>query len=97
MSIRVKPQPYVGESRVALFINDRTNKVSNKLHQMRKQETFLSAQQAEGYTATLSHELKAPLSTLVFFVKLILDILLAKARQDSSLKKAIGHCHMVQG
>lgn len=31
ISIKVKPQPYHGEQRVALFINDRTNKVYSKL------------------------------------------------------------------
>ena len=95
ISIRVKPQPYFGKSRVALFINDRTKKVQDKLRSMREQESFLDAQQAEGYTATISHEMHSPLESLVWFVDKIARALLAITAPNASMIQAQSYCNLV--
>lgn len=75
LSLRVKPQIYKGYSRVALFVNDKTKKVAKKLDYMQQQESFLSAQQAEGYTSLIKHELDVPLGTCIHFLAVIADLL----------------------
>ena len=55
-------------------MSDATKKIWAKVEKMRTQELQQQAQQAESYTATLSHEMRTPLATALFFLKSIMDM-----------------------
>ena len=59
---------------------------------MKRQESFLTAQQAEGYTATINHELLAPIKTIIFLISLVLKILKKIAGQDPQLLQIKNYC-----
>ena len=63
---------------------------------MKRQESFLTAQQAEGYSSTIKHELLAPIKTIIFFIKMISKILENIAGQDPHLLKIQSYCVMVK-
>ena len=63
---------------------------------MRQQESFLTAQQAEGYTAMINHELEAPIDTIIFLMTLIMKLLSKIAGQDPRLKQIKNYCITVK-
>jgi len=75
LKIRVKPQSYLGKPAEAIFISDCTKKVRSTILQKQKQEQANIAQQTESFTSTVSHEMRTPLGSSVFFVKQIIALL----------------------
>ena len=63
---------------------------------MKRHESFLTAQQAEGYTSTINHELSAPIKTIIFFVTEISKILEKVAGQDPYLLQIQNYCILVK-
>ena len=66
---------YLGKPATAIYLNNYTKKIKEKLYRMKEQETAQRDQQAESYTSTLSHEMRTPLFTIIFFLKTILETL----------------------
>ena len=75
--MQIKLQPCGGKPAIALFVNDKTTKMRGKFLQMQRQEHNMKTRQSESYTATLSHEMRTPLLSIIFFlncVKMILEM-----------------------
>ena len=55
-------------------MNDATSKVNNKIEKLKRHEKKQSEMQTESFTGTVSHEMKTPIQTLIFFIKMILTL-----------------------
>ena len=62
VSIKVKKQVYLGEEAIAIHIRDVSKKILAKLYFLQNREKLQQAKQTESYTATVSHEMRTPLS-----------------------------------
>ena len=62
----------MGSAAIALFINDATSKVINKVERLKKHEKKQSEIQTESFTGTVSHEMRTPIQTLIFFMRMFL-------------------------
>ena len=60
-SIKVKKQLYLGNAAIAIYINDCTKKIREKLTQISKKEEKVSALHAESFTSTVNHEMNTPI------------------------------------
>lgn len=67
VKIRVKRQFYNGRRAIAIYIRDQTLKIKSRLHHHELEERHRTSQQAESYTSTVSHELKTPVQSVIFF------------------------------
>mmetsp|Transcript_25398 Transcript_25398/g.31784 ORF Transcript_25398/g.31784 Transcript_25398/m.31784 type:complete len:85 (+) Transcript_25398:1206-1460(+) len=56
-------------------MTDVTKKICSRIGEKRLMEEQLRAQQAESYTATLSHEMRTPLASIMFFLDFILKFI----------------------
>ena len=62
ISMKIKQnQEYGGWPATGLFIRTVTNKIHDKITNMRAREIEIERQQAESYQATICHELRTPL------------------------------------
>ena len=75
ISIEVKPLRFQGRQMVALYMKDRTSKLLNRIENWNRQQERLKARQTEGYTATLSHEMRTPLLNVIYFIEKVILIL----------------------
>ena len=71
---------YLGEPALVFFIKDYTKKIKSKLLQMEMQEQVHIDRQVENFTATVSHEMRNPVATSLFFLAHVL-----KAMMQSSI------------
>ena len=69
MTMRFKKQAYVGKSAIALYVTDHTKIMRRKLARMRLQEEEQLEQQTENFSSTVSHEMRTPILSIIFFVK----------------------------
>ena len=67
LRIKVKRQLYAGIPAIAVFISDITKKVNQLINEKHIQERQHIAKQAENFTSTVSHEMRTPLATILFF------------------------------
>jgi signal transduction histidine kinase len=51
-----------------------TVKIREKLHSLRLKEKQQSEIQAQSFTSTVSHEMRTPIATNLFFVQMILNL-----------------------
>ena len=73
--MQIKRQVYVGKPVIALYIRDKTEHVHEKLLMMQFKEESQMKQQAESFTSTISHEMRTPILTIIFFLQQIMDML----------------------
>ena len=69
LTIRVKKQVYLGEAALAIYMNDISSKITTKLNCFLNQEKMHQAQQIESYTATISHEMRTPISSIIYLLE----------------------------
>ena len=55
---------------------------------MQRQEQYLKSQQAENFTSMISHEMRAPLLSMIFFLEQIMSILMANHRSKEDYAQA---------
>ena len=67
--IKVNRQSYEGKASIVILVRDVSEKINHRMQQIKIQEQKIEAQQAESFTATVSHEMKTPLGSILFFVK----------------------------
>jgi len=75
LAIEVRCQSYKCKAAIAIYINDVTKKINGKVKEMHHREKQQEATQTESFTATMSHEMRTPLGTVLFFIKLIQDLI----------------------
>ena len=69
MSVRVSKQEYFGKPAVVLLMTDVTKKIHSRLRAKHAQEKEQKAQHAENFQSTVSHEMRTPLESILFFVR----------------------------
>ena len=77
LSIKVKKQNYLGRPSTSLYIRDVTKKIMDKIEQIVHQEERVKSQQSETFTSSVSHEMRTPLNSTIFFLKQIMAMLAA--------------------
>ena len=85
----------MGEPAVALYMNDATGKVREKLRQLAEHEIKQTASQTESFTSTVSHEMRTPIQTMLFMLGLLLKILQAVPMDPNDIKNAINYCTII--
>ena len=93
--MRIERQAYIGKPALALYISDRTNKMHEKLSNMVQREEEQSNQQTENFTSTLSHEMRTPLLTILFFLQRIIAILSNVPIDLNKVPEAIKYCKIM--
>ena len=78
ISLRVKRHLFLGRPSFVLYINDYTKKAIEKLAQIRRQEEHYRTQQAENFKAVVSHEMRTPIMSIIFFIKQVIIVLSTK-------------------
>ena len=68
LNIKVKRQSYEGKSAIVIFIHDVSKKINSKIIELQQQEKIIQARQTATFTSTLSHEMRTPLGSVLFFV-----------------------------
>ena len=71
LSIKVKKQRYLGEQAIVIFLSDITTKMQQKIGAMQRKESMQVERQTESFTATVSHEMRTPIATSIFFIAMI--------------------------
>ena len=66
-SIEVKEQIYWGEPAIVIFITDQSKKTILTIKNKKLEEAQFIARQTENFTATVSHEMKTPIDSVLFF------------------------------
>ena len=85
---------YLGRPAIAIYFRDKTKRIYAKLHKMRRQEEKQILQQSESFTSTISHEMRTPILTIIFFVKQILEILESDPLEVSKIPKGVKFCRL---
>ena len=93
--MHVKRQLYGGRPALALYIRDKTKRVREKLYRMKRQEDYQLSQQIESFTSTISHELRTPIMTVLFFLQRVMSIITANPFDSSKLREAARFCDLV--
>ena len=55
-----------------IFLSDVTKKIIQKIQGMQRKESLQVERQTESFTATVSHEMRTPIATSIFFITMIL-------------------------
>ena len=82
--MKVKRQRYLGKPLIAIYMRDATKKVKARLQQMIHLEERANAQQTESFTQTLSHEMRTPLASTLFFLRQVLQMTLPLPTGESA-------------
>jgi signal transduction histidine kinase len=82
----------MGSAAIALYMSDVTVKINDKLNRMQQKEKELMAIQTESFTSTVSHEMRTPISTLLFFVRLIMNIFDKTPFVEGSIPQCVNYC-----
>ena len=69
VKVKVKKQDYLGKRANVIFMSDVTKKVHSRINEVALEEVAQQAQLSENFTQTVSHEMKTPLASILFFVK----------------------------
>ena len=64
----MRRQIYLGSATIAIYINDQTEMIKKKKRKVREERERAAMQQQENFTSTVSHEMRTPLATILFFL-----------------------------
>ena len=73
MKIKVKRQLFNCKPALTIFVSDVTKKILGRIENMKNLEFQQQAQQAEGYTATINHEMRTPLASMLFLLRHLIN------------------------
>ena len=71
VAFKVKKTSYNGKKATAVYMRDCTRKIKSKIDKLERQEIYHTNQQTQSYSATVCHELRTPLGSVLFFLKLL--------------------------
>ena len=55
-------------------MKDATKKIRNSILKMQNQEKKMQKEQSENFTSTVSHEMRTPLASILYFVMLLMQL-----------------------
>ena len=92
--VRVKAQTYIGRPAVAVYVQNRTKKVKEKLYNLLRREEVQSQQQAENFTSVITHEMRTPILTIIFFLQRVMSMLGEDKLDKSMIEECKRYCAM---
>ena len=96
MSIKVQQQEYMAVPTIAVYISDKTNKVNENLMRVKHREQQLRSKTSESYTATISHEMRTPLDTILFFLAIVIDMLKTMKTKQKNIAMVLQYCELIK-
>ena len=78
----------MGKAALIVHICDATKQVQVEMLSLQRHEQYLKQQQAESFTSMISHEMRAPLLSMIYFLEQIMSILIASRPACESLAQA---------
>ena len=75
----------MAKAAIAIYFFDVNKKIRTKLNEKITAEKVQQAKHAENFTSTVSHEMRTPLGSMLFFISLI-EALLETIPQTAELK-----------
>ena len=91
LKLQVKKQNYLGKPSLGIYVNDYSKKIKEKFTHMQLQEQHVRNTQAESYSSVISHEMRAPLLNIMFFLNQVMRIIKLQLTEDNSVKKELKH------
>ena len=88
VTIKIDRQIYLGKAVFVILIREVTWQIQVNLLSLQRQEQYLKQQQAENFTSMISHEMRAPLLSMIYFLEQIMSILIASRPARESLAQA---------
>jgi len=85
----------MGQPAIALYMSDSTVKVRAKLRKMKEQEKKQTAMQSSNFTSTVSHEMRTPISTMLFFLAMVIKILQTEPFDPYEISQGIKYCQIL--
>ena len=55
-------------------MKDETKKIRNRILKMQNQEKKMQKDHSENFTSTVGHEMRTPLASILYFVKLLMEM-----------------------
>ena len=92
----------MGTPAIAIHVTDATKKICNKIIEKHMDQQLHIARQSECLTATVSHEMRTPLGTSLFFIQMLIKMLQKSnasgqaERSESDSEKALHYLQLVQ-
>ena len=65
----------MAQAAIAIFFSDVTKKIKTIMKEKMTAEKVQQAKNAENFTSTVSHEMRTPLGSMLFFIGLIENLL----------------------
>ena len=93
--IKVKQQNYLGKPALAIYLSDYTDKIKDKLNNLIRQELHDKAQTSESFGSTVSHEMRTPLASVIFFVKLVISAFQMKQLTEQQKAESLKYCKLM--
>ena len=93
--IKVKQQTYLGKPALAIYLSDYTDKIKDKLNNLIRQELNDKAQTSESFGSTVSHEMRTPLSSIIFFVKQVIYAIQMNQFTKRQKAESLRHCKLM--
>ena len=85
----------MGVSVIVLYMSNYSNKVDEKLSHLERQEKKQLNNTRESLTSTVSHEMRTPIGSMMFFVSEIIDCLERVPNPTQDILEAIKFCKLV--
>ena len=85
----------MGKPVLTIYIRDKTKQVETLFSQITLQEEKVKRQQANSFSSLVSHEIRTPLNSVMFFLRLILNLILSypqlPPKFEAELQKYCGY------
>ena len=75
--IKVQKQLYLGRPSITIYLRDVTKKINCKMEQIVEQEERTKLQQSENFKSSVSHEMRTPLNSAIFFLRQVIAMFAA--------------------
>ena len=69
LNIKIKRQTYEGKNAIVILIRDVSKKINQKLLNIKDREEKVERRQAENFSSTVSHEMRTPLGSILYFAE----------------------------
>lgn len=95
--LQIRKQVHASKPAFVVYMRDKTESVRKKLLQMQRLDTRTVARQTEQFTSTVSHEMRAPIQTIMFFLKGIIEMLSASPFDESHIPDMLQKSKLMMG
>ena len=95
MSVRVRRTNYGNRAALAVYMSDKTSHVRETIASMKYKEQVQRSQNDAKYQSSVSHEMRTPLLTMIFFLEQIANLLNMHKIPTNMLPEARKWCKLM--